>query len=825
MLSKYSKKNFGSIKSVLSEWNTRALRIKYKEAIRLIISLMRHNITLKGKELYNNKQLMKNYIHGYVQKIKNNCINEMVKDNDSRLMARKKFYITAQAHLTKTLTYSVKSLETLISVLKQISKSFNDFHLDFLLYKLKDKYRFIEFGIKIKEYLYRSCIRNSFVKWKNILTKDKKVFKKLIQKILDCESLVRNSILKNIFRIITRNNRLFRLIHFLNKNNEMHSQKFIFRWYNIIFRERYHEKASKIIKNWKLHRVRKMVKDIKFYKLVFRIMYLRSFIYNSNKQRFIKKFQLLLNKMHTKLMNNFRERLWDWRDDAISKKKVVLKSKRPDRRIQTKSTALPLIILKANRILLPDAFAKIIQNFLKINLFIRRINLQNKQQMAADKELGLKKMIRIKFISNKQKTNELLNSRFKTFKFKALSEIKFILKDLSKPISLRMPQSLYFVKTYVLKPITQVAIINEYLETVVMKKNERISKINRWYTLFLKRNGFKTLKVVIPRSNSIEVMKRFTDKRLLLHYFNCYKMIVGTLARLNLIKKLCSIRMIQKKFRNFRNKIRFYHKLYTIVNGVHSHITEKLHRRFILWIRHLNYSKLSKAIKLIIDLMRENTHFKLIDRIKRKFIEMANKKSSLFISNFIMDLKIISGMDREKQKIHCFINRSNFKECYRFITLAKESALKSNKFFEIFERLYKNYSKNSLIKRLRLWTNSTYRNKVNFLFTQILLNDTINSKHFISCINNKESRLFLTNLRLLTGREMKLKEYLLKYIRRIMFGSGLRKWYDMAIIFKKYKLFSQELHKVVNSHELREKAQKILKVSFFNRVRLFLNRF
>ena len=75
------------------------------------------------------------------------------------------------------------------------------------------------------------------------------------------------------------------------------------------------------------------------------------------------------------------------------------------------------------------------------------------------------------------------------------------------------------------------------------------------------------------------------------------------------------------------------------------------------------------------------------------------------------------------------------------------------------------------------------------------------------------------NLRILTGREMKLKEYLLKYLRRIMFGSSLSKWYDQAITFKKYKSFSQELDKVVKLHELREKVQKIFKVSYFNKVR------
>jgi len=180
MLSKYSKKNVGIIKSILSEWNTRVHRIKYKEAIRLIISLMRHNLSLKGKEIYHNKILMKNYIHGYVQKIKNNCINEMVKDNDSKLIARKKFYITSPAYLTKTIINSVTSLETLISKLQEISKSFNDFHLYIFLYKLKDKYRFIKFGNKIKEYLIKSSLRDSFVRWKNIHTNDKKVFDKLI---------------------------------------------------------------------------------------------------------------------------------------------------------------------------------------------------------------------------------------------------------------------------------------------------------------------------------------------------------------------------------------------------------------------------------------------------------------------------------------------------------------------------------------------------------------------------------------------------------------------------------------------------------------------
>jgi len=481
----------------------------------------------------------------------------------------------------------------------------------------------------------------------------------------------------------------------------------------MVSRERYNEKASKIVKNWRLHRVRKMVKSLKFYRLVFRIMYLRSFIYNSNKQRFIKKFQLLLSKLHTKLMNNFRERLWDWRDDAISKKKVVLKSRRPDRRIDTKRTILPSLISKANQVSLPDAFATIIQNFVKTNLEIMKNKLNYIQRMFANKVSGMKKMVRIRFNFDRQNTYNLFNTSFKTFKRNTLSEFKFVPKDQLKPINIIMPHSLVYVKTYVLRPITPVSIINEYLKTVVEKKNEKINKIKRWYNLFLKRNGFKTLRVVIPRSSSIKIMKLLTDKRILLHYFNCYKRIVETFTKLDFIKKLSSIRRIQKKFRNFRNKIKFYHKLYTIVNGVHTHLTEKLHKRFIFWIKHLNYTKLSKAIKLIIDLMRENTHIQTIERIRRKFYEMADKKSSLFISNFVMDLKILSGMDHEKQKIHSFINRTNFKECYRFITLAKDCALKSNKFFEIFERLYNNYSKNSLIKRLRLWNNSTYKNKVN----------------------------------------------------------------------------------------------------------------
>jgi hypothetical protein len=122
------------------------------------------------------------------------------------------------------------------------------------------------------------------------------------------------------------------------------------------------------------------------------------------------------------------------------------------------------------------------------------------------------------------------------------------------------------------------------------------------------------------------------------------------LKRLEEIKKEFSALKIQDNFRNFQNKIKFYHKLYVIVNGIHRHVTEKLHRRFILWIRHLHYSKLSKGIGIIIELMRHNSNFKKYNQSINKIEYYASNCQKIFLQKFLNMLKRCSAPEYQRDK-------------------------------------------------------------------------------------------------------------------------------------------------------------------------------
>lgn len=91
-------------------------------------------------------------------------------------------------------------------------------------------------------------------------------------------------------------------------------------------------------------------------------------------------------------------------------------------------------------------------------------------------------------------------------------------------------------------------------------------------------------------------------------------------------------------------------------------------------------------------------------------------------------------------------------------------------------------------------------------------------KSFFSHLNNKECKLFLFNMRILTAKELKLKEYLLKYLRNVMFARTLSLWYNHAISFKKYKDFSNEFNKLFNAHNLRHSLDKISMFYLFKKV-------
>ena len=91
-------------------------------------------------------------------------------------------------------------------------------------------------------------------------------------------------------------------------------------------------------------------------------------------------------------------------------------------------------------------------------------------------------------------------------------------------------------------------------------------------------------------------------------------------------------------------------------------------------------------------------------------------------------------------------------------------------------------------------------------------------KCFFSHLNNKECKLFLLNLRILTAKEMKLKEYLLKYLRNVLFGRTLSLWYNHANSFKKYKDFSNEINKIIDANNLRHGLERISDFNLFKKV-------
>jgi hypothetical protein len=128
------------------------------------------------------------------------------------------------------------------------------------------------------------------------------------------------------------------------------------KWYVNAHKHKYHENAYKIIRNWRLFRLRNLLKSLKVIKLSLRIIYFRHFIYNCNKQKFYNQFLLIMKKMNLKELQNLKEKFNFWRDQCENEKKVlVLKSaKRPNQNKASNVKALkikkilPYFSLKAN---------------------------------------------------------------------------------------------------------------------------------------------------------------------------------------------------------------------------------------------------------------------------------------------------------------------------------------------------------------------------------------------------------------------------------------------------------------------------------------------
>ena len=114
-------------------------------------------------------------------------------------------------------------------------------------------------------------------------------------------------------------------------------------------------------------------------------------------------------------------------------------------------------------------------------------------------------------------------------------------------------------------------------------------------------------------------------------YYSFFKFvnIQTNLRKLNFISQDIYARKIQQNFRKLHKKHKISDKLNKITNSLHKYLIETIHSRFIFWMKHLHYAKLSKAVNLIIELMRYNSELKQNKSCKKKIVNYAIQNQNI----------------------------------------------------------------------------------------------------------------------------------------------------------------------------------------------------
>ena len=471
--------------------------------------------------------------------------------------------------------------------------------------------------------------------------------------------------------------RFLNVFRILDKKYKNVLDKYKSIWKIKAFKLKFNNAASLIIRLFRRHRISKIRKSCNLIKTAMRVIMLRKFFYNCNKNKFYKQFNKLLKKTHQRLLDSLKDNFNIWKAQCdfsiLNRQQKVLKSKRPAK-IESQ------IEIKKSLSINPSCQKKYIKSKFPYLVIIRLQNIFRKLLLKKDlekkfltdgkinetidnkifKNVTLKNLLRYGDYKSKNTNKELLSKKFRLFKEKT----SFINPEDRNPISIKKIFPLFFEKSTILNPI------------------KAANKIIHFFN-------------VVRKIQNIKLIQN-----------------VAKMKRLDELKKLFAVRRLQNKFRIIGKKIKFSHKLYKIIDGIHRHVTEKIHRKFLLWVKHLLFKKLSMGMKLIIDLMRQNSNYREKNYSMQIMFDLGNNCKSIQIKKISNIIRLCAQKGQNKLKIIEFLERINYKEAYKFIGAIKENSSKLNKFNKNLRKFYKRKEKNDLSSRFRKWANLVLKNKV-----------------------------------------------------------------------------------------------------------------
>ena len=483
-------------------------------------------------------------------------------------------------------------------------------------------------------------------------------------------------------------------------------------WKINIFKDKYNTTASLIIRNWRPHRVRKVAKCCKLIKLALRLIYMRKFLYDAKRNKFFKQMLYLCKKMKNKEFNNLKDKYNTWKDECVFKKEVyVLKSGRKPvyKHIMASliKNSFYMFKLSKNTIALNKSVK--LQRLVQIHFLRKKMLKFTKTQNISiqgitdllKRSLALRNIIKQNYFKKKEDDKDLLIKFFKIY----FKNSKFIPNENKIPvIKPSISTCLSTIKRMIINPINASLKLGKCLKIVGQIKSRKIKKIQEWFKKFVQRNGFKTLRIILPRTDSLNKIIQFTDMKI--KQANFFKLLIKIRKIVNyeMISKIISIKKIQKFLKKKIKKHKISLKLLNILNLKLVKISECLLSKFIFWMKHMHFAKLTKAIKIVIQLMKQNSVLKLKNSCREKIMYFAFENLNLKFRKLLGFFKVATFEKTNHNKANLFLQRIYFKESYKFIEVSKTIALKNNRFKNILISLYKKYDKSILRDRFRQWS-------------------------------------------------------------------------------------------------------------------------
>ena len=525
-------------------------------------------------------------------------------------------------------------------------------------------------------------------------------------------------------KIIYRFNKISNVVHLfrsLDNKYKIIQQKGFSIWKIKAFKERFLTKAYLIIRNWRIHRIRTLRKGCRLIKLVLRIIFFRKFINNCNFKKFYEHFLNILRNLLKKEFQNLKDRFYEWKDLSGLKREVFkLKSGRPIKsKIRNELSFRinnPFYCSKNNKMIIKFIHFFKLQRLIKKYVLRKRglqlINTENRNKTNDNikRKLCLRNLIKENYFKTREHEKYLIDKYFKLLS----KNSRFILNDEKTPL-IKYTNLPFFIKNknMIIKPLTAYIKLKRYLKIIGQKNKTKWKKIQNWCIKYIQRIGFKTLKTKIPRGISLNKIRIFTEKKILNRYFLRFLEIVHKLRRINYISLIILVKKIQINFRKLQKRHKKHKILSKVLLMLYRNNFQYFHSRFIFWMKHLHYAKLSKAICLIIDLMSFNSQVKQKNVCRDKINEFAIQIKNISFRNFLDILKIVADEVQNIKKANSFLQTIYCKEIYKFIFSTKNHASKLHKFCKILVKLYNKYGKFTIGNRFRLWGNNILNTKVN----------------------------------------------------------------------------------------------------------------